>query len=181
MSLLYSEFRKELKTGDLLAWDTTEIVTFFDFVLFLYQKILKAKYSHVGIVLRFGERVFVMEAVPPFVRVFPLSMLSNFSVIKTNLNSSNNPEVDRLYCNALLKHSGKRYSLTDLIKGMFDMKPDDSSLYCSELALDFYRDIEYTTNEEAGITPDTIVEEIIKISGNQPVFVTIDRGNFDVI
>lgn len=181
MTLLYSKTREELRTGDLLAWKIVKIKSLVDLVLYLYQKILGAKYSHTGTVIRFGDRIFLMEASPPFVRIYPLSMLESFYLIKTNLNVENEVDINNHYYNSLLKHSGKAYSLTDMVRGIFDMKPNDDTLYCSELCLKFYRDIGYTTSEIAGITPDTIIEEIVKLSGNQPVFVTIDREALNAI
>lgn len=172
MSLLYSQIRDELKTGDLLAWRITKINSIFDFILVLYQKILGARFSHVGIVVKLGGRTFVVEATPPAVRIFPLSMCDDFYLIKTN-----NLKFSTSYLNALFKHLGKKYSISDLSKGILDIKGDSSNLYCSELAKEFYKGIGYIDDEDAGLTPDKIVFTIQEKSGFEPVFVSIDRDN----
>lgn len=173
MPSLYSEKRKDFKTGDLLAWKTVRIRSFFDFVLFLYQKILKAEYTHVGIVLKEGDRYFIVEATPPVVRIFPISMTDDFYhfALDLNVKSSN---VD-----SLLKHLGKKYSLFDLVTSMFKIGNNTSDYYCSELANTFYNDIGYYDDIDAGLTPDTLVNAVLKRSGVQPVLIKNDRGNLN--
>lgn len=83
---LYSQVRSTIQSGDLLAWRITKASGFFDFVLMLYQRIFKARFSHVAVALRVGERVFAVEAVPNAVRIFPLAMLGNFYLIRAGID-----------------------------------------------------------------------------------------------
>ena len=173
MVKLYSDIRGELQTGDLLAWKVTRVSSFFSFILFLYQKIFKVEFSHVGIVLKLEDRYFIVEATPPRVRIYPVSMSDDFYYIKTDIKK------DKKYVGVLLRHVGKRYSILDLVKGMFGMKSNDKSLYCSELAYGFYKEIGFITDESSWLTPQALVDKVVAITDNQPIFVSIDRGNAD--
>lgn len=172
MSVLYSRMRSEIKTGDLIAYKTKEIDSFFGSILYFYQKILKAKYTHVGIAVRIHERVFIVEATPPEVRLVPIPLCGDFYYIKTDLEASEERKLSILF-----SYLGNKYSLIDLIKAKFNITNDPSNLYCSELAQEFYNMFGYLPNRRAGITPESIVKEVVKRSGNEPVKVTIDKGN----
>ena len=173
MTELYSKVRQELKTGDLLAWKTTKINSFFDFVLFLYQKILKAEYTHVGIVVKEGNRYFLVEATPPVVRLFPISLCDDFYHFSLDIDYKSS-QVD-----LLLRAIGKKYGLIDLIRSILRLGNDPSEYYCSELASRFYNDIGYIDDETAGLTPDKIIEAVTKDNQIKPTFVKIDKGNFN--
>lgn len=49
----------------------------------MLEKAAAESCSHVGIVIKLGNRCFVMEATPPVVRLYPLSKLESFYVIKS--------------------------------------------------------------------------------------------------
>ncbi|EKD89581.1 MAG: hypothetical protein ACD_33C00041G0008 [uncultured bacterium] len=168
---LYSEFRSEIKSGDLLAWEIKKINSFIDFLLLLYQKIYRIKYSHVGIAVVYGNRVFCLEASSPQVRLVPLSLLGDFYIVKANVKWK------KQYDNILLSEIAKPYSLFDYVRNILGFKRSSDSLYCSELVANFYLDIAYTFNEDAGLNPSDLVKEIVKESNNEPIFVKIDRGN----
>lgn len=171
--LLYSKLRDQIRTGDLLAWEITSFSEKSDLFLFLYQKIFKIKYSHVGIAVRIDDRVFVAEAVPPRVRLFPLSLKDDFYYIPCHLES--NPK----YLDYLLKDIGKPYSLFDLIKSIFNLSFNPENFYCSEYCADFYKAVGLLTDNEAGKFPHKLVEKISEVTREEPKYVTIDKGNFD--
>ncbi len=173
---LYSQVRSTIQSGDLLAWRITKASGFFDFVLMLYQRIFKARFSHVAVALRVGDRVFAVEAVPNAVRIFPLSMLGNFYLIRAGVDDK--PGLFTF----LTRHLGKPYSVFDLVKSLVAIKGDDSKLYCSELALDFYESIGYfqidiDEFDDRVPTPDDIVERVMAQAGAPIEFVRIDQGN----
>src|SRR5574344_1393360 len=148
-----------MKTGDLLAWDKVKINSFFDLVLYLYQKIFKAKFIHVGVVYTYGDRYFVVESTPPVVRIFPISMyLDDFYHIPCNIDIT--PRQKRL----LLYDLGKKYSIWDLIKSVLPLRKTSDEYYCSELAFKFYKDVGLLYREEDGDTPDDLVEAIIAVT-----------------
>ena len=174
MSELYSKIRSDIRTGDLLSWKTTRITSFFSLVMFLYQKILKAKYTHVAIVLRLGDRVFAVEATPSNAQMVPLSSCDDFYLIKAGVTETPGA------VNTLLKDIAKPYSLLDLFKAMVGLKGSRDNLYCSELANNFYSDIGYITEDtNIGLTPDTVVEYMVAKTNSEPVFVKVDIGAFD--
>jgi hypothetical protein len=171
MAVLYSEKRSEIKTGDLLAWKATKINSFFDLVLFLYQKIFKAKYTHVAIAFKEGNRLFILEATPPEVRLFPVSMTDDFYLFSLNLN------IDSSHIDIILRKLGIKYGLCDLIRGILKLSDNKKEEYCSELASKFYNEIGFINDKEAGFTPDTIVEAIQREHDIEPILVKIDRNN----
>jgi hypothetical protein len=173
MAELYSKVRQELKTGDLLAWKTTKINSFFDFVLFLYQKILKAEYTHVGIVVKEGNRFFLIEATPPVVRLFPVSLCDDFYHFSLGIEYKSS-QVD-----LLLRTIGKKYGLMDLIRSILRLGDNPSEYYCSELASHFYNSVGYIHDERVGLTPDKLIEAVAKVKNTTPTFVKIDKGNLN--
>lgn len=175
MTILYSERRKELKTGDLVIWDTTTMNSFFDFVLYLYQKILGARYIHVGIVVTFGNRIFVLEATPPVVRLHPLSLMEDFYHLPIG------QKVLPKQLNSLFSRLGKAYGLMDLIRMILKIRDNPYQYFCSELASDFYNEIGLIRDRTAGKTPDKIIEAIEQVTGNKPVLIHIDKGNLNVV
>lgn len=171
MTVLYSKIRDEIRTGDLLAWKTTRINSFFDFVLFLYQKILKAEFTHVGIAFKEGDRLFLIEATPPAVRIYPVSMTDDFYVLFNNI------ETRPSHIDLLLKNVGKKYSLFDLLRSILKLGNSTSEYYCSELAAMYYNSIGFIHDIDAGLTPDSIIKAIANETKSKPLFVKNDRGN----
>lgn len=173
---LYSQIRNSIETGDLLAWRITRATTIFDFILLLYQKFFKAKFAHVAVAVRVENRLFAVEAVPNMVRIIPLSMLGNFYLIRAGVEDNGR------HFGILARHLGKTYSLLDLVKNLLGIKGDDSELYCSELALQYYEEIGYFVEQfdefdERIPTPDDIVERVLAESKGLIEFVRIDKGN----
>lgn len=172
---LYSNVRHEIRTGDLLIWKTTAIEDFFDLFLFLYQKIFKAQWTHMAIATRLDGRVLQVEAVPPVSRLVPISRGRDFYWIKAGIIPKD------AHIEYLLSMLGRKYRLWDLVRSKFKLKSSAKEDYCSELASEFYNEIGYINDEDAGFTPDTLVDAIIKASGQEPIFVKMDRGNYNGI
>jgi hypothetical protein len=177
MSSNYSEIRDSIRTGDLVSWKAGKVTSFFGLVLYLYQKILKPKSVHVGIVMTLGGRLFVVEARPPAVRIFPLSCMDDFYLVRTNIPFEQN-NID-----FLLKEIGVPYGVIDLILGIANLYNDKDQVYCSELCDIYYKEIKYLPEdkESTGSNPDQLLEAVIEKSGSKPIYVKIDRGNFHAI
>lgn len=172
----YSEIERDIQTGDLLCWRLNRVKSFVSLFLYLYHKLFKATYSHVGIALRLGEHVFVVEAIPDRVRMIPLHMLKNFYWYKLDIpfKKSNVSE--------LLKHLGKLYSVWDMVKSMMSLQTSGEDLYCSELAWMYYESIGFFPAsvdefDETLATPDDLVKMVTEQSNVSAVFVKIDNGN----
>ena len=172
MALLYSKINKDFKTGDLVIWDSESYSNFFEFVLFLYQKILGARYTHVGVVMVSGGRTYVVEATPPRVRIFPLRECEDFYIIPINM--SQDPEKLE---NFLTEKVGFKYSLLDLAKSVLGIANSKKDYYCSELACDFYCHFGYIADRKAGFVPDTLINAVARVANKEPEKVIIDLGN----
>ena len=165
--------RENIKTGDLLAWEVTSVDSPTSALLKIYQKIFSVKFSHVGLAVRIGGRVFVAEATLPYVRLFPLSLKENFYYLGCNIQFQEN------HIDLLLKDMGKPYSLFDLVKATLNLSFSDKDFYCSEYAADFYKSIGFLTTIDDGITPQKLVDVVSKKIGKEPLYVSIDRGNLN--
>jgi len=175
---LYSQARDSIRTGDLLAWRITRSTSVFDFILVLYQKLFKANFSHVAVAVWVGNRLFAVEATPSKVRIIPLSMLDHFYRIPANIPSNEK------HFDILARYVGRPYSLWDLVKVLLGFKGSDTSLYCSELALQYYDEIGYFTDhvdefDDHIPTPDDVVERVLAQSKSAIEYVRIDKGNLD--
>jgi uncharacterized protein YycO len=178
MSSLYSEIRGTIKTGDLVSWKAGKINSIFDFILYVYQKILKPKSVHVGIVINVGGRLMVVEARPPAVRIFPLSMMENFDYVKTNIEEKSSN------LDFLLRDVGVPYELMDVLKGIILESKGKDELYCSEQCYNFYKEVGLLADDKyihAGRLPETLVEAILKATGNTFQHVIIDREHLDAV
>ena len=166
----YSEIRPTIRTGDLLAWNITSPSDMGDLFLYSYQKIFNIKYSHVGIAAVLGGRLFVVEAIPPVVRLYPISRKSNFYLIPCNIDEKPG------YLEYLFNDLGKDYSLLDLFKTCIGLKASDKDFYCSELAGDFYKFVGLLDSEKYGKMPHILVDQVIKVTGKEPLLVVVDKG-----
>ncbi len=78
----YNDVRPTLKTGDLLAWTHDGIESWHDFEVQLVRVGTRSEFTHVGVAFVFAQRVFVIEAVGTGVRIFPLSRLLPFYLVR---------------------------------------------------------------------------------------------------
>lgn len=172
-TVLLSEVIDDIKTGDLLAFGVRRYSTITSFVLKLYQKLTKSHYSHVGIALRVGDRIFMVEATPPRVCITPLYKLEDFHLIPANIKTSNEKATEWL-----LSKVGDKYNLIDMFTHYLGLDFNENRVYCSELAAAFYKHVGYLTSKDYGHTPDKIVKACLaKACMKEPINVVFDRGN----
>lgn len=121
----YAECRETIKSGDLLAWDSQG-----GFQANVVRVFTKSEYSHVGIAWVTGGRVFVVEAVVPRVRIYPLSKTGSFYHIPMNKPLSAKAEA------YLLSQVGDSYSKWLAIKTFFkEIKDKDTNVWhCGKLS-----------------------------------------------
>lgn len=167
----YSSYRHNIKSGDLLAWEKRNFSSIVDIFLILVQKIRRVKYSHVGVAIVYGERVMVLEANVPEVRLLALSSCSDFYHFPLGIEWVPAYEV------FLLKELGKKYSLWNYLKYIFKIKRTAGTWYCTELAAYFYDAVGYIETEEDGIDPKVLTDILIATSGKTPVLVNVDQAN----
>jgi hypothetical protein len=125
----YADVRSKLKSGDLLAWSHRPWDTFYDVKIQAVRMITRSEYSHVGICWISAGRVWVIEAVQPRVRIYPLSKLGEFYY--TTLDVAWTQDVE----DAALEHIGVEYRQLDAIRAYFDMLESGKVSECAALAL----------------------------------------------
>ena len=170
---LLSEVADDIKTGDLIAFRVEGVRSLVDIVLKGYQVITGAKYSHVGVAVRLGTRVFVVEATPPRVAITPLNTMGDFYLIPADVPGNEDSQIDYL-----LDFSKRKYSLLDMFTHYLGIDFSDKSLYCSELAGQFYRAFSFILDYRARHSPDKIAEAVKTAMGMKETrYIVADRGN----
>jgi hypothetical protein len=125
----YLEARSKIKSGDLLAWSHRGWGTWHDIKIQAVRFFTQSEYSHVATAWCVGDRVFVIEAVQPLVRIYPLSKLGEFYWLPLNCNWN-----DKALDYALSK-VGESYSQMQAITAFFKtLEKEDSLWECAELA-----------------------------------------------
>ena len=155
----YQEIRDKLKSGDIIVCCKGNMKSFKGFLSLLVRVVTASSYSHVGVVIKLGNRCFVVEATPPVVRLYPLSKLDSFYVIKMEQRLSREDE------NRLFEYVGLPYSDWNSIVSYFTRKPlANGKLQCAQLVSSFY-------NWPNLLRPEQIVRYAQEDLGKQMVFV----------
>ena len=123
----YKQARPLIKSGDILAWSHRGWKSWYDIKIQFVRLFTQSEYSHVGTAWVIGERVFVIEAVQPKVRIYPLSKLGEFYWLSTNAQWK-----DETLEYALSK-VGQNYSQLQAMQAPFDEPLDDDKQQCAEL------------------------------------------------
>jgi hypothetical protein len=71
----YLSARPAIKSGDVMAWGHRRMKSWYDLKIMLVRLFTMSEYTHVGLAIVMGGRVWVLEAVTPKVRLVPLSNL----------------------------------------------------------------------------------------------------------
>jgi len=165
----YSDYRSELKSGDVVAWNQVpdNLPFFTKMVVWVVTKALRSPYYHIGVVWRTNNRVLIIEASPPRCRIDVLSRRGSFVHLKTGLKWSKAVEND------LLEYVGKPYSIWEAVLVPFKIKAvKNRAWYCSELVKDFF-------NKEGmyveGISPEDVLISLAEETGNYITPVVMDH------
>lgn len=132
----YKNIRDQIKTGDLLVWKNDRL----NFLSNLFLKIVRfftsSEFAHVAIAWRVRDRLFVIEATIPSIRIYPVSKFDEFYHIPMNVS----PTEEQL--DYLLNKVGLAYSKIDAVRAYIgETLPDDDKWQCVELANKFYKHI----------------------------------------
>lgn len=150
----YDLYRKNIKSGDLLIWSTRKIRSMSDVLDIVVRVFTLSEYNHVGIAWDVADRKFIIEAVPPKVRIYPLSRKGDFYHIPMNLPWSYELE------ERLLSYVGDHYSIPEAILSYFS-RPDRNQYWqCAELVSDFYMNAGYDDLIN-GYTPAKLVNLLV--------------------
>ena len=133
MNNTYAELRPTIKSGDILAWTNRRIEKISDLTLQVIRFFTKSEYVHVGTAWVVNDRVFVIEATIPLVRIYPLSKLLPFYLINTNSPWLKETE------NYALSIVGEKYSIRQAMFSLFKKPNLDDSWECAELVYELLK------------------------------------------
>jgi len=123
----YKDIRSQIKSGDLLGWSHRELKNWHDLKIWFVRLFTRSEYSHVGLAWVVGGRVFVIEAVQPMVRVYPLSKLLENGCYLIQLDANWTEEVEEL----ALECVGDVYSQKQAMVAPFKVPPLDKLWECA--------------------------------------------------
>ena len=69
----YKDYRVKIKSGDLIAYTHYGWSSWYDIQVQIVRMATRSQFSHVGMALELGGRLFILEAVTPVIRLVPLS------------------------------------------------------------------------------------------------------------
>lgn len=124
----YNDARSHIRSGDLLAWSHRECRSFYDLKIQVVRLFEKSEYSHVGVAWVVGGRVFVLEAVMPKIRIYPLSKAGDFFWLPMNAPWTVAAE------EFALGEVGALYSQWQAVLAFFGKVKRDQFWYCDEYA-----------------------------------------------
>ena len=124
----YKDIRSQIKSGDILAFSHVGWKTFHDWKVQAIRFFTQSEYSHIATVWVTGGRVFVIEAVEPCVRVFPLSKLGDFYWMP--MEAPWTPETEEYALSVI----GEEYSQLQAIQSFFETPKIDKMWQCTEFS-----------------------------------------------
>ncbi len=145
----YSDIRKEIRSGDLLAWSHEGWSSWHDIKVQGVRMATRSNYSHVALPWVVGDRVFVLEAVMPLVRIYPLSKLGNFYWLP--MHAPWKKETEEL----ALSHIGDEYSQWQAIKAFFRKLDKGATQECAAYVTTVLNSDGINLGDRA--TPDAVV------------------------
>lgn len=152
----YKDYRNRIHSGDLIAWTHKGWKSFYDFQVQMVRAFTQSEYSHVGIAWRVNGRLFVLEAVVPCVRIFPLSLCESFYHIDMEQILTKPAE------EFALSQIGEPYSKLLAIKSFLGMvkQGDDGSWQCAKYANEVLRANGFDCG--TAFTPTTLVQAALR-------------------
>jgi hypothetical protein len=129
----YEQVRPKIRSGDLIAFSHGGWSSWSSFKTMLVRAFTLSTYSHVALAWVVAGRVFLLEAVKPKTRIFPLSLEGDFYLLP--LNAPWRPETEEF----ALQRIGVDYSEADAIRAYFEPleegKVSECSAYVREVML----------------------------------------------
>lgn len=160
----YSEARPAIRSGDLIAQSHGDWLTWRGIKTNMVRIFTKSTYSHVGIAWVQGGRVFLLEAVKPELRIYPLSKAGDFYLLP--MGAAWAPQTEEY----ALASVGSRYSEWAAVRAYFvPLEPGN----VSECAA-YVREVLLREGIDLGArsTPDSVVLEAQKL-GSTTIFVEV--------
>lgn len=132
----YADTRETIKTGDLLAWSHDGIDSWHDFEVQMVRVGTKSEFTHVGVACVMAGRVFVIEAVSTGVRLFPLSRVLPFYIVRIPKPLSESA-LEFAFTHIGLEYESKIQMVIAFLTGK--SLSGNQRFQCSELAREIYK------------------------------------------
>lgn len=158
----YSDARPAIRSGDLFAFSHGSWRSWREIKTLAVRVFTRSTYSHVGIAWVTAGRVFVLEAVKPCVRIYPLSLSGEFYHLPMGAKWSKSTE------EYALENVGYPYSELDAIRAYFGPIESGRLSECAAYAINVYRKDGIDLGNRA--TPDAVVKAA-QVRGAELVFV----------
>lgn len=163
----YSEIRNTIKTGDVLAWSEGDFKSWKGIQLSIVRMFTRSTYNHVGVAYVVGGRVFVVEAVVPYVRIYPLSKVLPCYYMKVPFDAT--PEMEE----RMLQLVGLPYSKWEAIRSFFTKSTDSESVWeCSKLVNSVLGKVDDRFNQ-INDTPAETVRLLTDVIGSPIVYIEL--------
>lgn len=150
----YQDVRGTIKSGDMIAWSHRPWKTFYDVQIQCVRIVTQSEYCHVGTTWVVGGRVFVIEAVTPKVRIFPLSKLLPCYLLPSENEMTSESE------DFALAQVGKDYSKLKAIQSLWSKLAMDDLWQCAELVIEVGKLSGNDFGEES--TPAKVVQKALE-------------------
>jgi hypothetical protein len=122
----YEDARSQIKSGDILAFGHVGWNSWHDLKIQGIRFFTQSEYCHIATAWVCGGRVFVLEAVTPKIRIFPLSMMGEFYWIPMNAPWTTETE------EFALSKVGEHYSQWQAVESFFSKPKADKLWQCCE-------------------------------------------------
>jgi hypothetical protein len=153
--MLYGDFRSEIKSGDIIAYTHRSWSTWYDIKIQLVRLFTRSEYTHVGVAWVVGSRVFILEAVVPLTRIYPLSKTGDFFHIGMNAKWNNIAE------EYALSHIGYPYSQREAVEALFKPLGKDQVSQCAAYTLQVMECLSIYLGTVA--TPSAVVNKALEL------------------
>lgn len=154
---IYNDIRGQIESGDLLSFNHGDWISWSGVKTEIVHMATRSTYSHVGTALWLGKRLMIVEAVKPYLRIFPLSLSGSFYWTKLPVTWTDEAE------EFALSKIGAEYSEWNAIKAYFVELPDGDVSECAA----YTREIMKRSGIDLGFrsTPDSVVLAAQKLGG----------------
>ncbi|MDD4242703.1 MAG: hypothetical protein PHG08_00180 [Bacilli bacterium] len=154
----YNDIRSKIKSGDVLAWTHKEWGSWYNLQIQAVRMFTRSEFSHVGIAWVVDERVFVIEAVVPKVRVYLLS-----DEVPCYWMPCGESYWNEIVEKTSLSYVGQKYSKWQAILAAINKLKCgvDAKWECAELVNKILQNGNLLKEGEALSTPTSIIEKLL--------------------
>lgn len=158
-ALSYAEIRPKIRGGDLMALSYSPWHNWHDFQIQMVRSFTQSEYSHLGLILDFGARLWVVEAVEPLVRLVPLSLYAVDGFFWIPMDA---PMRGEEFVHALARIGRAKYSKWQAVKAYFHLIQIGASdlVSCAEFVMECRRISNVDMGDEA--TPAAVIRHVGK-------------------